>query len=550
MIIKKGIAYFLSTVIMMSIFTSCKNDEGISLESDSENVNQTDFFETEIEQTTSTTEITEENLSIKKKNLYEEFKGSAVSGDNENENYGKRYQIENGKLDGLQVMQDIDGYTGKGAVGKFDDNKQNATIYINIEKEGFYDLTVMTASPYGDKTNFLTINDDSTCEINTKNGKEFVPVQFSNIYLNKGINKFYFHSSWGWILIDCMYIKQSPPFDESIFNVSPVLVNPNADNNTKRLMKFLTDNYGKKIITGQHVDYGMDSMEIKAIKNLTGEYPALAEFDLMDYSPTRVKFGAKGVSVDYAIEWGTTHNGIVAFSWHWNAPKDLPNVKGREWWSGFYTKATDFDLEKALSKEDKEGYDLLISDMDAIAKELKRLQDAGVPVLWRPLHEASGGWFWWGAKGPEAYKKLWKLMYDRFTNYHKLNNIIWIYNAQSKDWYPGDEYVDIIGEDIYANNHDYSSQSARFNQAGNCTESKKIIAMTENGVVPDIDLLMRDRAAWSWYATWVGDFVLVNSKLDKYSDKYTEEYILKKMYASEHSITLSRLPDLKKYPLD
>jgi mannan endo-1,4-beta-mannosidase len=77
---------------------------------------------------------------------------------------------------------------------------------------------------------------------------------------------------------------------------------------------------------------------------------------------------------------------------------------------------------------------------------LKRLRDAGVPVLWRPLHEASGNawhtpWFWWGAKGAEPYKKLWNMMFDRMNNYHGLNNLIWIYsiNWDNKDssWYPG-----------------------------------------------------------------------------------------------------------------
>ena len=79
----------------------------------------------------------------------------------------------------------------------------------------------------------------------------------------------------------------------------------------------------------------------------------------------------------------------------------------------------------------------LIRDIDAISEQLKILQDNNVTVLWRPLHEASGGWFWWGCRGKDAYQWLWNLMYERQTHYHKLNNLIWVWNGQDPDWYVG-----------------------------------------------------------------------------------------------------------------
>ena len=69
-------------------------------------------------------------------------------------------------------------------------------------------------------------------------------------------------------------------------------------------------------------------------------------------------------------------------------------------------------------------------------------------MLWRPLHEASNGDFWWG-NDKEAYKWLWKLMYERQTKYHKLNNLIWVWSAQNADWYVGDEYCDVLSCDVY-----------------------------------------------------------------------------------------------------
>jgi mannan endo-1,4-beta-mannosidase len=74
------------------------------------------------------------------------------------------------------------------------------------------------------------------------------------------------------------------------------------------------------------------------------------------------------------------------------------------------------------------------------------LQKTGDAFFWRPLHKASGSWFWWGAKGPEFCKKLYLLMYDRMVNHHGLKNLIWVWTSQQDDydWYPGDDVVEMI----------------------------------------------------------------------------------------------------------
>src|ERR1043165_6132408 len=135
----------------------------------------------------------------------------------------------------------------------------------------------------------------------------------------------------------------------------------------------------------------------------------------------------------------------TTFCWHWNAPKDLIDQPGKEWWRGFYTEATTFDVTMAMNDVTSDEYTLIIRDIDAIATQLKRLQSANIPVIWRPLHEAEGKWFWWGAKGAEPCKWLWKLLYDRLVNEHHLDNLIWVWtstgNPDATQWYPGDDYV-------------------------------------------------------------------------------------------------------------
>ena len=99
-----------------------------------------------------------------------------------------------------------------------------------------------------------------------------------------------------------------------------------------------------------------------------------------------------------------------------------------------------------------------------------KLKAAGVPILWRPLHEAGGKWFWWGAKGADACKKLYDIMRDRLINHHKLDNLIWVWSTPESDWYPGNEKVDIIGYDNYPGAHNYDCNTNMYNQLGTMTK--------------------------------------------------------------------------------
>lgn len=244
-------------------------------------------------------------------------------------------------------------------------------------------------------------------------------------------------------LIDYISLSPSAPRPPHN-NINTSLVNPSANTITRTLYAYLRSIYGKKILSGQQ-----DLPRANWITQQIQKTPALLSVDLIDYSPSRVERGTTSTTVEDAI---LHHNrgGIISVLWHWNAPTGLYDTEENKWWSGFYTRATDFDVAAALSDTTNANYTLLLRDIDAIAIQLKRLQDAGVPVLWRPLHEAEGAWFWWGAKGPEACKKLWALLYDRLTSYHRLNNLVWVWNSILPDWYPGDATVDILSADVYA----------------------------------------------------------------------------------------------------
>ncbi len=364
--------------------------------------------------------------------------------------------------------------------------------------------------------------------------------------MDAGTHEISITAYWGYVQIDCLSIELGEEVDESIYDVSADLINPNADESAQRLMKYLTDVYGTYFLTGQYGDEGYFSNEVQAIYQTTGEHPAVLGLDMIEYSPSRVENGSSSQTVEYAIDWWE-RGGIVTLCWHWNAPTKY--ITG-DWYSAFYEYATNIDLAAIMNGEDEEGYELLLEDIDAIATELLRLQDAGVPILWRPLHEASGGWFWWGDSGAEAYKQLWVLLYETLTYDYGLNNLIWVWNGQDADWYPGDEYVDIIGEDIYAGNQVSTSQVVKYMEAVNYTDANKMVVLSENGCVFDPEVAYRDGAMWGFYCTWGGEFVLKTDALPRYSENYTSEEILLKMYSSDLSITLDELPDLTTYPLD
>ena len=425
-------------------------------------------------------------------------------------------------------------------------------VTVTVPEDGLYDIIVRTAVVGGGtKVNEVNANGQHVGDI-TNSGSwsdEVVPY----VWLEAGDNTVSVTTSYGWIAVDSFSIRRAAPLPADVYEVKPTLINPNATDSAKRLMTYLCDQYGKTVLSGQQSQDGAFGLTNAAVwRGTGGDYPAVLGMDLISYSPARVAKGDNSSNVvERAIEYWNGDEGkrgIVTLCWHW-CPAARYDKSKSDPWGTFYTDKTKFNLARALNGRDPDGYQMLLDDIDAIAVQLKRLQDADVPVLWRPLHEASGGWFWWGASGADAYLQLYKLMYDRLTNIHGLNNLIWVWNGQDAAWYPGDEYVDIIGEDIYPGKHVYTSQAARFIKALSYTDTRKLITLSENGCIPDPEQLVRDNIMWSYWCVWEGEFVLKAAGFNNYSEQYTEKNMLKKAYKSDTVITRKELPDLRNYPL-
>lgn len=459
-------------------------------------------------------------------------------------------EAESGKLEGNAKANDFPDASGGAYVNGVNVEGDALTMTADIEYSGFYDMNFLTMGSEG-RVNNVLVDGMKVGDITTNSPAEFGDTLLSYIYLDKGTHEITITPSWGYVDIDCLILTAAAtPVTEDTYKVEPTLVNPNADENTKRLYKFLCDIYGKYSLAGQYADEGRASSEYEKITAKTGKTFAVLGLDMGNYSLGSKAHGAESKTVEYAYDWYKNAGGIVQLCWHWTTPEDYAvNAGDQPWYSSFYKEGSKLDLDKIMNGEDDAAYQLLMDDIDNMANELARLRDAGVPVLWRPLHEAAGGWFWWGNCEPESYKKLWNVMYDKMTNEHNLTNLIWVWNGQDPAWYPGDATVDINGWDIYAGNHVDSSQSGRFDDmATNYGTKTKLIALTENGCVMDPDKVFNDNARWLFWGTWSDPFTMKLGVV--INDEYTTVELLTKAYNHERVLTLDELPDLQNYPLD
>ena len=431
-----------------------------------------------------------------------------------------RVEAETGLLTGVTIATTTAGYSGTGYVTGLDDAADKIILAVTA-KAGLYDLIVGYASPFGDKGIDFQVNDDKGSGM-LKQVPRFTGVSLGKFLLKEGQNTVTIFRGWGYFDVD--YIQVTPAAVTLPAKPPKTLVDAQSTQSTKSLFSYLVDQYGSKVVSGQQDD-------VEYVLEKTGREPAIGSFDLIDYSPTRVQNGSKPVRTSEAIiDWAKKGDGrgIVSLMWHWNAPADLINqAPDKRWWRGFYTDATTFDLAAALADKNSERYKLLLSDIDAIAVQLKKFQDADVPVLWRPLHEAPGGWFWWGAKGSGPFKELWQLLYDRLTTYHKLHNLIWVYTATDTfraDWYPGDPYVDVVGLDIYADAS--ANMSGNWGSAQAALNGKKLVALSESGNLPHADKVRGFGTWWSWFATWTGTDYIKKQPLDQLKATFTDADVI------------------------
>ena len=312
---------------------------------------------------------------------------------------------------------------------------------------------------------------------------------------------------------------------------TPVTASSDA---AKNLYAYFLDQYSKKTISSVMANVNWNNSCAEKVYKLTGKYPAMNCYDFIHicFSPANW--------IDYTDitpvkDWNDA-GGIVQLMWHFNVPNKegethvtctpgdgnaVKDAYGNETYTTLYRPSNVF-IEGTW--ENKWFYE----QMDKVIATILKLQDAGIAATWRPFHEAAGNacakqqadwtkaWFWWGYDGADTYKKLWKAMYDYFKQ-KGVNNLIWVWTTQNyngdsskynqdTDWYPGDEYVDIVGRDLYGYNATQNLQE--FNEIKATYPNKMVVlsecgkdggSNTELGTMTDI---WNAGAKWGHFMVW------------------------------------------------
>jgi len=448
---------------------------------------------------------------------------------------GTVYEAENAALSGDAAIATSSGsYTGAGYVNT---NSGNVTFTIQADQTGYYDIWFRYAVS-AQKTNNLYVDGALATTITFPISSAWTNIKAGRLKLASGSHTISIVKDWGYIQLDNMTVAYYGTTLDP-FNIAASLVTPSPSTQAVNLYNYLKSNFGTNIISGTMANYSTNINEATWVYNNTGKYPALTCFDFVNHTWLNQNWVEYSAPFTLGQDWWN-NNGIVACMWHWRDPLTKSG--------SFYVPSaatspdtgTTFDVSKVTDTSSAE-YKAIIVDIDIIADYLKQFKDAGIPVIWRPLHEAAGGWFWWGAKGAEPCKALWRLMFDRLVTYHGLNNLIWVWTTDASstalDWYPGDAYVDVIGMDIYPGANQHGSQYISFNKVKEIFGGKKLITLSECGSVPDPALMKTNGDTWSWFMPWNGDYTE--------SDSHNGVTWWKKFFSYDYVITRDKMPSLK-----
>lgn len=453
------------------------------------------------------------------------------------------------------------GYSGSGFVWM--QSSGTITFTVTVPTTGMYTISTryMQELSAEGRQQSLTVNGVSKGSFMLPYATTWSNYGFGYHKLTQGVNTIQLKAGWGFAYFDTFTVDHA---NLDPLEVQPVLSDAQATPETHILMNYLTQVYGDHILSGQQEIYGSGNngnyeLEFDWIHNLTGKYPAIRGFDMMNYNPL---YGWEDGTTERMIDWVNNREGIATASWHINVPRNFTTYQlGSfvDWKDATYKPTeTNFNTANAVVPGTKEYQYVMLTIAD-LAEQLQILQNNNVPVLFRPYHEAEGNgglngegaWFWWASAGAEVYKQLWDLLYTELTETYGLHNLIWTYNSYvystSPAWYPGNDKVDLVGFDKYNtvyNRYDGLSGvpnedaiTSIFYQLVDLTGGTKMVAMTENDTVPSVQNLTEEKAGWLYFCPWYGEYLM--------STAYNFPATLTALYQSDYVITLDELPNLK-----
>ncbi len=290
----------------------------------------------------------------------------------------------------------------------------------------------------------------------------------------------------GWLCAGCGSVKP---------------VTPQASPEAAALLKYIQGISGRHTLTGQHNYPNTHDTSTLQAAATWGKTPAVFGQDFGFAAPGDKDAVTARSNIIAEVKQQYANGAIITLCWHAVRPTDdepvtfRGSVQGKltdEQWNELITPGT------ALNRR-------WCDQVDVIAGYLKQLQDARVPVLWRPYHEMNGDWFWWGGRrGEHGTKVLYRQLFDRLVNHHHLNNLVWIWNVdrpstpqrQFADFFPGRKYFDIVALDVYHSDFSPAYYRDLVKLAGG-----KPVALAEVGPPPTLAVL-EQQPGWTWWMLW------------------------------------------------
>jgi len=287
------------------------------------------------------------------------------------------------------------------------------------------------------------------------------------------------------------------------------LSDPQATPEAKKLFEMLKSQYGKKTISGTMGEIAWGTGYSDMIAQKSGKAPAVVGFDYIHLASSPSNWIDYGDITPVKQVWD--NGGIPQIMWHWNVPR-LNNKKAQLSYG-----VSRFSPAEALEPGSWENV-VLEKDIAKVAGYLRLLQDKGIPVIFRPFHEAAGDyswgpWFWWGADGVEVTKQLWDHLRDKLINEYGIHNLIWEWTVQTLDGgetaamntllgaYPGNDKCDLVGVDLYKDT-DLFSDFDTFYLVREMVEGKKMVALSECGKLFNPDETFPKGETWLYFMQW------------------------------------------------
>ena len=310
-----------------------------------------------------------------------------------------------------------------------------------------------------------------------------------------------------------------------MINVDIATANPRATAEARALLRTIQQISGRRILSGQHNTPRELSFYSDEAARITGHAPAVWGQDFgfsADGDMDGVMY--RQAVIDEAKKQHAAGS-IVTLMWHAVRPtEDEPVTFLGSICDGMLPD----DEWRDLLTPGTEVHARWTRQVDVIAGFLAQLRDAGIPVLWRPYHEMNGSWFWWGGReGERGYQALYRQLYSRFVDHHRLDNLVWVWNTNAPrgdaaayaGFYPGHDVVDILAADVYGNDY----RRSHHDQLVELAEGRPI-ALGEVGILPT-PAILASQPQWAWFMTWT-DFLTRENTADAVRSLYDDARVI------------------------